>query len=159
MRINARRQAGLSIIEVLVATVLLSIALVPMLDAIQTGVTGSGMHQSAVTDQYHLLQRAEEILAQPFAVLKAEAASLNNKNTPTSYSDSAGSERRRLVYLSFYDFGNTDGDSNPFTIMDPDIDGDGNPYTGHEVKIHSLWLRVEIEGTSMAMETMTGMRH
>ena len=47
------------------------------------------------------------------------------------------------------------GDGNPFTILDPNPDGDANPWTGTEPHIGLLWVRVQIEGTALAFETLT----
>ena len=45
-----------------------------------------------------------------------------------------------------------DGDGNPFTVPDPNLDGDNDLYTGY---VGPLWLRVEIEGSVTAFETLT----
>ena len=150
-----RHQAGISLVEVLVATVLLAVALVPMLDALQTGIQGAAIHESAATDHYQLLARMEEVLAEPFSNLQSAAAAAGNKNTPTSYSDVPGVPQRRLVYLSFYDAANSDADNDPFTIADANSDADNDPYTGTDVDIDLLWVHVEIEGSVQIRETLT----
>lgn len=138
------------------ATVLLVVALVPMLDALQTGIQGAAIHESIATDHYQLVAVTEEVLAEPFTNLLTAAAVAGNRNTPaTSYSDVAGTPQRRLVYLSFYDAGNSDGDNDPFTILDANTDADNNPYTGTDVDISLLWLRTEIEASKQSIETLT----
>ena len=148
-------QAGFSYVEVMVATVLLVVALVPMLDALQTGIQGASIHESITTDHYQLVAVTEEVLAEPFTTLLTAAAVAGNKNTPSSYSDATGTPVRRLVYLSFYDAGNSDGDNDPFTILDANTDADNNPYTGTDVDISLLWIRTEIEASQQSIETLT----
>jgi hypothetical protein len=74
---------------------------------------------------------------------------------PTSYSDAAGAADRVLVFLSYYDVADSDGDHDPFTLADPNTDGDNNPYTGTTPHIALLWVRCELEGTNVAFETLT----
>ena len=57
----------------------------------------------------------------------------------TVYSDAAGATNRRLVYLSRYDADNADGDNDFFTGMDAGL----------------VWVRVELEGTTQAIEGLT----
>ncbi len=133
------RQTGLSYVEVLVATVLVAISIAPALTALNGGLTASGVHESHIADHYHLMAKVEDVLAEPVADLSTAASAAGNPSTPTSYSDSAGADRRRLVFLSRYDGDNADGDDDPFTGVDDDL----------------LWLRVEIEGTAHAFETLT----
>lgn len=150
-------QRGLSYIEVIIATALIAIALVPMLEALQTGIQGANVHQSLTTDHYQLKAKMEEVLAEPFASLLNAAAAAGNKTVVSSYSDSAGVSQRRLVYLSFYDAADSDGDTNPFTLLDPNTDADNNPYTGSDVVIDLLWIRVEIENSVQAFESLTSL--
>ena len=132
-----RLRGGFSYVEVLLATLLVAMSLVPALEALQTGILGGGVHESQTLLHYHLTSKLEEVLAQPLPDLEAEA--LASGGAPTSYSDPAGSANRRLVYLSEYD-----GD---------DADGDGDPFTGADAGL--VWLRVEIEATPHALETLT----
>lgn len=134
------RQAGLSYVEVLVATVLVAVSIAPALTALNTGLSASATHESHVADHYHLTAKIEEVLAQPFGDLDAAASAAGDPSVPTSYSDPAGADRRRLVFLSRYDGDNADGDDDPFTGADEGL----------------LWLRVEIEETAHAFETLTG---
>lgn len=138
-RRSALRQTGLSYVEVLVATVLIAISIAPALTALNSGLTASGVHESHVADHYHLMAKAEDVLAQPFGDLSAAAIAAGDPSTPTSYSDSIGADRRRLVFLSRYDGDNADGDDDPFTGLDDGL----------------LWLRVEIQDTAHAFETLT----
>ena len=147
-------QQGISYIEVLVATVLIAITLVPAMQALQSGINGAGMHEDYVVDHYRLVSKFEEVLAKPFGTLLSESALAGSNTTETAYSDAAGVVKRRIVYLSFYDASNSDGDGDLFTISDANTDADNNPYTGIDVDISLLWVRAEIEGTVHVMETL-----
>lgn len=138
---------GFFYLEVLVALLLVAVALVPAMDALQAGLQSSDIHQILVTQQYRRLSKMEQIQAVPFADLVAAAEVAGNKNNPTSYSDPSGTPNRNLVYLSLYD-----ADADPFSLTDPNIDGDNNIYTGSTANL--IWLRVETEGTSRGVETL-----
>ena len=147
-------QQGISYVEVLVAIVLVAITLVPALEALQSGIKGADIHEDYVVDHYRLVSKFEEVLAKPFGTLLNESALAGSYTTETAYSDTAGAVKRRIVYLSYYDANNSDGDGDPFTISDADSDGDNNPYTGTDVDIGLLWVSAEIEGTVHTMETL-----
>ena len=131
-----RTVAGFSYIEVLVAMLLLSISIVPMLEALTAGLQRGEVHRSIVLLHRHLTSAMEEVLAQPFDDLVAAEAAAGG--APTSYSDPPGADRR-LVFLSRYDGDNADADDDPFTGTDDDL----------------LWIRVEIESTPYAMEALS----
>jgi len=133
-----RRNSGFSYIEVLIATVLISVSLAPAMEALRTGLLGSGIHVDTVESHYHLQARLEEMLAEPAAVLDAAALDAGSETTPSSYSEPPATYRRRLVYLSRYDGDNADADGNPFTGTDPGL----------------LWVRVEIENTPLSVESL-----
>lgn len=103
LRPHTRRQQGLSYIEVLVATVLLAVSLVPAVEALRSGIFGASIHQGAAADHYEIRARMEAVLAEPYALLDAAAVAAGSASTPTGYSDPAGASNRRLVYLSRYD--------------------------------------------------------
>ncbi len=132
-----RRRAGLSYVEVLVATFLVAVALVPALEALEIGVTGSGIHERELVRHYHLVAKLEEVLALPFGDLEAEAQAA--AGAPTAYSDGAGAPDRRLVYLTGYDADDADGDGDPLTGADPGI----------------LLVGVEIEAPAHSLATLT----
>ena len=150
--IRCVRQSGLSYVEVLVATVLLAIVLVPAIQALHTGVLGADVHTSSVVEHYAALTRLEEVLAEPQSALVVAAAAAGDEKTPTGYSDGAGSPDRRIVYLALYDADNADGDGDVFTVPDPNLDGDNDPYTGYD---GVLWVRVEVEGSVTWLETLS----
>ena len=148
-------QAGFSYLEVIVALIVMVLSLPPALQAMRIGLDSTNVQATALPLRERAEGELETVLAQPFASLRAEAARVRARSAPTSYSDAAGTPDRRLVYLSFYDADNSDGDGNPFTISDPNADGDANPYTGETPYIGLLWVRVEIEGAAIAFETLT----
>jgi len=136
---DRRRMAGLTYVEVLIATVLMVVALVPAIDALRPAIQGSGIHQSETALHYHLTGGLEEVLARPFVELDTEAQALADPTASSPlFSDTAGSADRRLVYLSRYDADNADGDNDQFTGIDEGL----------------IWVRVEVETTAHAVETL-----
>ncbi|MGD2062841.1 MAG: hypothetical protein PVF51_04585 [Nitrospirota bacterium] len=120
------------------ATVLLAISLAPALETLRGGVVGSEIRAELTAAHYHLTAKMEEVLAQPFASLEAAATAAGSATTPTTYSDTAGDDDRRLVYVAGYDGDNADGDNNPFTGADDGL----------------LWVRVEIADTALSVATL-----
>ena len=129
-----RSQAGLSYIEVLIATMLIAVSLVPAVEALRGGIFGASLHQDAAADHYALKAKMEEVLAEPYALLDSAAVAAGSEKTPTSYSDPSGSTKRRLVYLSRYD-PSTQG----FTAFDTGV----------------LWVHVRFESRAGELETLT----
>ena len=125
-----QRQSGFSYMELLIATLLITIMLVPALEAMQSGIQGSGIHTELARNQYRMISRMEQTLALPFSQLLQQADLVADSTVliPPPYSDPAGTDSRRLVYLARYD-----GD---------DADGDADPYTGTDAGL--LWVRVTI---------------
>jgi hypothetical protein len=132
------RQAGVSYIEVLIATALIAISLVPMTNAVRDAIGASAAHEDTAIQQLHMLAKMEDVLAQAFSSLETAATEAGSASVPTRYSDLDGSENRRLVYLSLYDGDNADSDDDPFTGVDAGL----------------LWIRTEIEGTLMSVESL-----
>jgi type II secretory pathway pseudopilin PulG len=135
-----QRQAGFSYMELLIATLLIVIMLVPALDAMQSGIQGSGIHTELAQNQYRMISKMEETLALPFAQLLEQADLVADPTVliPPPYSDPAGTESRRLVYLARYDGDNADGNDNPFNGTDEGL----------------LWVRVTIEDSPRSLETV-----
>ena len=131
-------QNGLTLVEVLVTVVLLAVLLVPAISALQTSIVGADVHANVSSSHYRLSSQLEELLADPFAELLDAANAAGAPSVPTSYSELAGVPGRLLVYLSAYDGDNADADDDPFTGTEPDL----------------LWIRVEIEGSVFALETV-----
>ena len=145
IRIGARRahqnqphqQSGISYIEVLIATILITITLVPALDALRPGLQGSALNRER-TQIHHLLEgKMEQVLAQPFAELDAAATLAGAKNTKTHYSDTAAQIPYR-VYIWRYDVDNADLDNNEFTGGEEDL----------------LWVRVALKNNTQEIQTL-----
>jgi len=132
------RQSGISYVEVLIAAALIAVSLVPMMNAVRTATISTGIHEEAAVQNLHLIATLENVLAEPFSSLEAAATAAGSESTLTSYSDLAGSTNRRLVFLSLYDGDNADTDDDPFTGTDQGL----------------MWVRVEIDGTVQAIETL-----
>jgi type II secretory pathway pseudopilin PulG len=135
-----QRQAGFSYMELLIATLLIVIMLVPALDAMQSGIQGSGIHTQLAQNHYRMISKMEQTLALPFGELLTQADLVADSTVliPAPYSDIAGTESRRLVFLSRYD-----GD---------DADADNDPFTGTDAGL--LWVRVTIVNSPRALETV-----
>lgn len=135
-----QKSSGLTYLEVLISTVLILIVLVPALESIISGIQGSDLHTIQVQNQNRLLGKMEQTLAIPYADLLSEADAVASSSIliPEPYSDAAGTESRRLVYLSRYDGDNADTDSAPFTGTDEGL----------------LWLMVTIEDSTQSLETL-----
>ena len=133
-------QHGYSYVEVLIATILIAISLVPIMDSLHTATIGGGIYESYSGHHYRLLSKMEEVLAAPYGDLDAESIAVGSSTTPTSYSDAAGTPDRRLVYLAAYDIDNADGDDEAF-------------LTGTDAGV--TWVRIEIEGSALSLESLT----
>lgn len=116
------RQPGFSYVEVMVATLLIAIMLVPALQAMQSGIQGSAIHVSLVDEHFRLADKMEQTLARSFDDLLAQADAVADPTVliPSPYSD------------------NADSDDDPFTGTDDGL----------------LWLRVAIENSPRALETL-----
>ena len=126
--------------ELLIATLLITIMLVPALEAMQSGIQGSGIHTQLAQNQYRMISKMEQTLALPYVQLLEQADLVADPKVliPPPYSDTAGTESRRLVFLARYDGDNADADGDPFTGADAGL----------------LWLRVTIENSPRALETV-----
>jgi len=131
------RAAGLSYIEVIVATLLLAVALVPMMEALAPGVQGSQIHRDRAEINFALAGKLETVLTQPFDDLDAEATAAGDYKTATSYSDVAATVPHQ-VFIWRYDV--------------DDADGDGDVFTGGEDDI--LWLRVATTDGLIDLQTL-----
>lgn len=129
------KQTGLTLVEVLVAMILLVLLLAPALSALHTGFLGANIHADSSVDHYRLIARMETMLVESFDSLEIAAA---GTATPSSYSDAAGPPNRILVYIAAYDADNADSDDDPFTGTDANV----------------LWLRVAIEGSVQSLVTL-----
>ncbi|MEQ1528063.1 MAG: type II secretion system protein [Methylococcales bacterium] len=137
-------QQGFSYVEVLIATILISVSLIPALDSLSSGLGSANTHQTLTRQYYVSLSKMEQIKAETFINLLDAAKTAGDQLTASSYSDTA---KRCFVYLSLYD-----ADSDPFTVADPNTDNDNDPYTGSSANL--LWVRVTIEGSPQTLETL-----
>lgn len=144
---NNPQQKGFSYVEVLVATTLIAIVLVPAMNALQTGILSAKVHKTLTTEQYARLKKIEELEAEPFTNLLTVAKSTASNIIDTSYSDAAGTTSRNLVYIALYD-----ADADPFTITDSNADNDNDLYTGNTANL--LWVKVITEGSAQGLETL-----
>jgi hypothetical protein len=133
--------AGLTYVEVLIATALIAVTLVPAIEALKPAMQGMSIHAVQIVRHYDLTAMLEEVLANPFSELDTEAVTINDPTVAsTTYSDLPATTNRRLVYLSRYDADNADGNGDFFDAgMDEGL----------------LWVRVEIEGTDQSIEGLT----
>ena len=109
---NRPRPRGFSYVEILLSVALLTVLLVPALQALQTGVAG-GQSPSLAARQLALRDKMEQVLAKPFADLYAQTylAGGNTTSANGPFSDPAGAPDRRIVVLYRYDA--SAGASNP----------------------------------------------
>ena len=135
------RQAGFSYMELLIATLLIAVMLVPALEAMQSGIQGSGIHTQLAQNQFRMIAKMEQTLALPYSELLEQADLVADPTVliPAPFSDPAGTASRRLVFLARYDGDNADADDDPFTGTDAGL----------------LWVRVSIEDSPRALETVT----
>ena len=87
-----------------------------------------------------MISKLEQTLALPFSELLTQADLVADPKVliPAPFSDPAGTESRRLVFLARYDGDNDDGDKDPFTGTDAGL----------------LWVRVTIENSPRSLETV-----
>ena len=134
-RTPRRAQWGFSYIEVVVATGLVIVTLVPALDALRSGILGSAVHATEAGSQARLRAKMEEVLARPFTSLYALTYATGG-NSPTSIeatlSDPAGPERRIVTLYR----------------------ADGAIATAADTGL--LRIRVAFEAGGTPLETLTG---
>jgi len=124
--------------EVLVATVLIAMLLVPALEALSPGIQGSALHKQRAEIHYALSGKMEQVLTESFGDLDAAATDAGSWTTPTSYSDVFSPDITRNVYIWRYD------------VDDADFDGD--VMTGGEDDI--LWVSVSLPDYSQSLHTL-----
>ena len=134
---SIRNQTGLSYLEVIIATVLIAIALVPMMNSLQSGLQGTELHKNKVEVFNVLTGELEQLLAEPFDDLDAAATAAGAHSNKTTYSDEAAPIPYN-VYLWRYDADNADGDGDWFTGGEEDL----------------LWIKVSLIDDSESFETL-----
>ncbi|MDO6460701.1 hypothetical protein Q4485_08330 [Granulosicoccaceae sp. 1_MG-2023] len=151
------RQAGLSYVEVTLAAVVLSLALVPALQSIQAGSDSSVAHADLLSEYNALQSRLDYVRQRPFSELLSYTQEAGDATSPVeAYSDSDGDEPQILVYLSVYDAADEDGDGDVFTVADDNADGDDDVYTADQPEnlLRLLWLRTQVAGSDAAVTTL-----
>jgi type II secretory pathway component PulJ len=134
-----QRAAGFSYTEMLLATFLIALVLVPALESLSSGIQAGTLHLTRTTDHYRLTGKLEEVLARSFTELEQEADAAGGPTAiVAAYSDAAGTQGRRLVYLARYDGDNADADNDPFTGVDQGL----------------LWVRAQLEEASAEIQTL-----
>ncbi len=131
------RQSGLSYIEVLVATVLVALALVPMIEALGPGLRGSDIHRDRAEVNFVLQGKLEQVLAESFDDLDAAASKAGDFKVATTYSDLAADVPHE-VFIWRWDVDNADADDDPFTDGEDDI----------------LWIRVATVDELTELQTL-----
>jgi type II secretory pathway pseudopilin PulG len=131
-------EQGFTYVEVVVAVLVLSLALIPAMNAIRGSIAASREQQGLVSGNYAVFSKMEYVLAQPYGNLESAAAAAGGPANPSSYSDPVATPARVLIFLAPYDGDNADGDNNPFTGTDPGL----------------LWDRVTLADGSSAMESL-----
>ena len=130
-------QQGLSYIELLVATVLIATALVPMMNSLQAGLQGASLFQKKSQAHYVLIGNLEKVLVEPFDDLDSAATAAGAYTNATTYSDLTASVPYN-VYLWRYDVDNADSDNNEFTGGEEDL----------------LWVKVSLVDNGQSIETL-----
>jgi hypothetical protein len=131
------REAGFSYMEVLIAAALIAMALVPMLDALQPGLQGAQIHADRAAIHFTVRGKLEEVIAQGFADLDAEALAAGSPTTPTAYSDTAADVPHE-VFIARWDADNADADDDGLTGGDEGL----------------LWVRVATSDGAVALHTL-----
>lgn len=131
------RHSGFSYLEVLIASLLLTVALVPMLDALQSGIQGSMLHKQKAEIHLALAAKMESVLSEPFADLDAAATAAGSATSATGYSDLAATIPHQ-VFIWRYDADDADADADVFTGGEDDL----------------LWVSVSLVNASQSLQTL-----
>ena len=131
------RQSGVSYVEMLIATLLITIALVPMMEALRPGLQGTQVNRQQSEQHFALKGKLESVLAEPFTELDAAASAAGAATIATSYSD-LGATVPHQLFIWRYDI--------------DDADNDGDVFTGGESDI--LWLRIASVDGSYSIQTL-----
>ena len=131
-----RCERGFAYLEVIVAIILIAVALIPALDALQSGVQASSVLAEGNSVALHLQEKMQIVIAEPLESLQRVVPASNPATTPSAYSDASGSTNRRLVYLAHFD-----GATNAVTASASGL----------------VWVKVMIEGSGHELQTLTSL--
>ena len=92
--IRARRQIGLTLVEVLVSISLLAILMIPAITALQTGIVGADVHTDVAARHLLLRSRLDQLLNEPYDAVEQAAIAAGSPSAPSTYSDPAGTPDR-----------------------------------------------------------------
>lgn len=150
MRKTPASFSGYTYLEILVALLVFSVALVPAVEAIQAALhavrqdarQGADGTERNVTDGQAAINKMERLLAQSPADLKKDIPA--NPHTPhiphtphATLSDAADVVPRCLVYTSWYK---------------PEVEQENARYV--DTKTHLLWIKVSIEGSGVSATSL-----
>ena len=138
MKRTKRCDCGYAYIEILIAVILLSVCLAPMIEALATGVTHETTEEDYAQAVLAAQSRLASVLAENYNALDTEAQALSDATAESSYSDPMGAPARLQVFLARY-------------VRD-NADGDGNELTGGDAGL--LWLRVRTERGDVDYQTL-----
>jgi hypothetical protein len=116
--------------------VVVATALVPALEALQSGLVASRVQETLARQHHQRMGRMEEVLAQSVSLLAAEAVA--KAGAPSAWSDPPGTPDRLLVVLSLYDADDADKDADRFTGGESDL----------------VWVQVGTEATPHVIESL-----
>lgn len=117
---------GYAYVEVLIAVVLVATCLAPMMESLAQAVRIQTLQADQRDALHFTTSLMEQTLSTSYQELDVEAVAVNDATAETAYSDPAGTENQRLVYLARYDLDNADSDNDTLTGGDAGL----------------LWIRV-----------------
>lgn len=133
-----RNQRGFGYVEALVAVILLTVVLVPALEALGNATRNAPTAAQDDALWMSAANKLRDVTGSRFDDLDAAAVAAGGPNTASSLSDPVASNPRVLIYLSRYDGDNADGDNNGFTGVDTDL----------------IWVRAAIADTPVSLDTL-----
>ncbi len=104
---------GYAYLEVLIAAVVLSVALVPASDALREVVSHTQQQRDLLSINYNTQALFETVLTNPYTTLAAEISV--GSPVASRFSDPAATLHRRIVYILPFDADNADSDDDHFT--------------------------------------------
>ena len=146
-----RKILGFSYTEVLIATALISISLVPALNALNGNTLLFNQLKNSSDFHNQRVSYMETILSMPYRELYRHAADINSRSNKSNLSDPI---QQLSVYIGFHDLDNIDTDDDTETIDDDNLDGDSNPFTNNTTPINTLWIKVVLDNDPEELITL-----
>ena len=143
---NRLHPRGFSYAEILLSVVLLTVLLVPALQALQSGIAG-GQSPAPAARQLTLRDRMEQVLAKPFADLYAQTylAGGNTTSANGPFSDPVGAPDRRNVVLYRYNI-----------VYDPVTVTYSGALSFNDTGLLYVSVYYEAEGSANGLNTLVG---